>query len=106
MRAARSRCELARNTLSNALLQRSLEQMIEAWAMFLAHYRPQIARMGKNFARIAAVDWATYCKQAGAAKITCIFRLGPRRPTAICLYRLGQNPRSEDDLKYRSHDLI
>ena len=73
MRAARSRCELARNTLSNALLQRSLEQVIEAWAMFLAHYRPQIARMGKNFARIAAVDWATYCKQAGAAKITCIF---------------------------------
>jgi hypothetical protein len=78
-------CELARNTLSNALSRRSLEQMIEAWSLLLAQYRPQIARMGKKFARIAAVDasllklslaafdWATYREQAGAAKMTCIF---------------------------------
>src|SRR4030095_3709405 len=75
----------ARNTLSNALSRRSLEQMIEAWTMLLAQYSPQIARMGKKFARIAAVDssliklslaafdWATYREQAGAAKVTCIF---------------------------------
>jgi len=73
-----------RNTLSNALCHRNLEQMIEAWAMLLAHYRPQIARIGKKFARIAAVDasliklslqafdWAKYRKQTGAAKITCV----------------------------------
>jgi hypothetical protein len=73
-----------RNTLSNALCHRALEQMIEAWAMLLAHYRPQIARIGKKFARIAAVDasliklslqafdWAKYRKQTGAAKITCV----------------------------------
>jgi putative transposase len=78
-------CDLARNTLSNALSRRSLEQMIEAWALLLTQYRPQIARMGKKFARVAAVDasllklslaafdWATYRRQAGAAKMTCIF---------------------------------
>lgn len=75
----------ARNTLSNALSQRDIEQMIEAWTMLLAYYRPQIARLGKKFARIAAVDasliklslqafnWARYRKHSGAAKITCIF---------------------------------
>jgi Transposase DDE domain len=77
-------CVLARNTLSNALSQRDLEQMIGAWAMLLKHYRPQIARLGKKFARIAAVDasliklslqafdWAQYRQQTGAAKITCV----------------------------------
>ncbi len=75
----------ARNTLSNALSQRQIEQMIEAWAMLLKHYSPQIAKIGKKFARIAAVDasliklslqafnWAKYRKQTGAAKITCVF---------------------------------
>jgi len=75
----------ARNTLSNALSRRDLEQMIEAWAMLLDHYRPQIARIGKKFARVAAVDasliklslqafdWAKYRQHSGAAKITCIF---------------------------------
>jgi hypothetical protein len=78
-------CELARNTLSNALSQRELEQMIEAWTMLLAHYSPQLARLGKKFARLAAVDasliklslqafdWAQYRKHTGAAKITCVF---------------------------------
>ena len=46
----------ARNTLSNALSQRNLEQMIEAWALLLKSYSPQIARLGKKFVRIAAVD--------------------------------------------------
>lgn len=75
---------LARNTLSNALAARDLEQMIEAWVMLLQHYRPYLRRMGKKFARVAAVDasliklslqafnWATYRQQTGAAKITCV----------------------------------
>lgn len=75
----------ARNTLSNALSQRDPEQMIEAWVMLLKHYRPRIAKIGKKFARIAAVDasliklslqafdWAKYRQQTGAAKITCVF---------------------------------
>jgi Transposase DDE domain len=76
---------LARNTLANALCQRDLEQMIEAWALLLAHYSPYLARMGKKFARVAAVDasliklsldafdWAKYREHSGAAKITCVF---------------------------------
>ena len=76
---------LALNTFSNALQQRDLEQMIEAWVLLLGHYRPQLARLGKKFARIAAVDasliklslaafnWAKYRGQKGAAKITCVF---------------------------------
>lgn len=75
---------LARNTLSNALAQRDLEQMLEAWALLLAHYRPRLQRLGKKFARVAAVDasllklslaaydWAHYRKQSGAAKMTCV----------------------------------
>ncbi len=76
---------LARNTLANALAQRDLDQMIEAWLLILAHYRPCLARSGKKFARIAAVDasllklslaafdWAHYREQTGAAKLTCVF---------------------------------
>jgi Transposase DDE domain len=76
---------LALNTFSNALQQRELEQMIEAWGLLLEHYRPHLARLGKKFARIAAVDasliklslaafnWAIYREQTGAAKITCVF---------------------------------
>ena len=75
---------LARNTLSNALAERDLDQMIEAWMMLLEHYGSHIARMGKKFARVAAVDasliklslqafnWAKYREQTGAAKITCV----------------------------------
>jgi hypothetical protein len=76
---------LARNTLANSLCKRDLEQMIEAWALLLAHYSAYLARMGKKFARVAAVDasliklsldafdWAKYREKAGAAKITCVF---------------------------------
>lgn len=75
---------MARNTLSNALAERDPEQMIEAWMMILNHYGPYLERMGKKFARIAAVDasliklslqaydWATYRQKTGAAKITCV----------------------------------
>ena len=76
---------LKRNTLSNALVQRDLDQIIEAWIVLLAHYRPYLEQTGKKFARIAAVDasliklslaaydWAKYRKQTGAATITCVF---------------------------------
>jgi Transposase DDE domain len=76
---------LARNTLANSLCKRDLEQMIEAWALLLAHYSAYLARMGKKFARVATVDasliklsldafdWAKYREKAGAAKITCVF---------------------------------
>jgi hypothetical protein len=76
---------LKRNTLSNALVQRDLGQIIEAWIMLLAHYRPYLEQRGKKFARIAAVDasliklslaaydWAKYRKKTGAAKIPCVF---------------------------------
>jgi hypothetical protein len=72
----------ASNTLANALCQRDLEQMIEARALLLAHYSPNLARLGKKFARVAAVDasliklsldaldWAKYLEHAGTAKIT------------------------------------
>lgn len=75
---------VARNTLSNALAERDPAQMIEAWMMILHYYSPYLERMGKKFARIAAVDasliklslqaydWAAYRKQTGAAKITCV----------------------------------
>ena len=76
---------LARNTLANALAQRELDQMMEAWLLVLARYRPFVARCGKPFARIAAVDasllklslaafdWAHYRQKSGAAKITWVF---------------------------------
>ena len=76
---------LKRNTLSNALVQRDLDQIIEAWIMLLAHYRAYLEQRGKKFARIAAVDasliklslaaydWAKYRKKTGAAKVTCVF---------------------------------
>ena len=75
---------VARNTLSNALSERELEQMIEAWMFLLGHYSPLLQKMGKKFARIAAVDasliklslqafdWATYRQKTGAAKMTCV----------------------------------
>jgi len=76
--------QLARNTLSNAIAQRDLNQMIEAWLLLLQHYSPYLRKMGQKFARLAAVDasliklslqafdWAKYREQTGAAKITCV----------------------------------
>ncbi len=73
----------ALNTFSNALKQRDLGRMIEAWALLFEHYPPHLARLGKKFARIAAAEasliklslaafnGATYCEKTGATKITC-----------------------------------
>ena len=70
--------EVALNTLSNALQERELEQMVEAWMLTLQVYGPWLGRMGRKFARIAVVDasliklsllaysWADYQQQAGA----------------------------------------
>ncbi len=75
---------VARNTLSNALSQRDLEQMIEAWLFLLGHYSPYLQKMGEKFKNIAAVDasliklsleafdWASYREKTGAAKMTCV----------------------------------
>src|SRR5262249_58554925 len=43
-----------RNTLSNALRHRDLEQRIEDWLRILPDYRPYIKQMGQKYARIAA----------------------------------------------------
>lgn len=75
---------VARNTLSNALSHRDLEQMIEAWMFLLGHYSPYLQKMGKKFKNIGAVDasliklsleafnWASYREKTGAAKMTCV----------------------------------
>jgi hypothetical protein len=98
---------LKRNTLANALTQRDLDQMLEAWLLLLAHYRPFLARCGKKFARLAAVDasllklslqafdWARYRAQTGAAKITCVFEWGRGVPTQFVFSAAG-----------KAHDLV
>lgn len=75
---------LARNTLSNALAERDLEQMTEAWLLLLQQYGAYLPKLGRKFARLATVDasliklslqafdWATYREQSGAAKMTCV----------------------------------
>jgi hypothetical protein len=47
---------LARNTLANALTQRPVEQMVEAWMRVSQSYGAGVERLGKKFARIALVD--------------------------------------------------
>jgi len=76
--------EVARNTLSNALAHRDLEQMIAAWMLTLQVYGPWLGRMGRKFARLAVVDasliklsllaysWAEYRTASGAAKMTAV----------------------------------
>jgi len=76
--------EVARNTLSNGLAQRDLEQMVEAWMLTVQVYGPWLGRMGRKFARLAVVDasliqlsllaysWAEYRQQTGAAKMTAV----------------------------------
>jgi DDE family transposase len=72
---------VARNTLSNALSERDLEQMLEAWMLLFAAYVPFVARLGRRFARLAVVDssliklslqaysWAHYEKASGTGKV-------------------------------------
>jgi hypothetical protein len=71
----------ARNTLANALTQRAVEQLVEAWMRVSASYGAGVERLGKKFARIALVDssllklslavydWAQYRQGSGAAKL-------------------------------------
>lgn len=83
-----------RNTLSNALSQRDLAQMVEAWLCVLQTYGPWIERLGKKFARLAVIDstliqlslaafaWAEYREESGAAKLHAVLewaRLIPRQ---------------------------
>jgi Transposase DDE domain len=75
---------VALNTLSNALAQRAIEQMVEAWRLSLQVYGPWLERMGRKFARVAVVDagliklsllaysWAEYRQQRGAAKMHAV----------------------------------
>jgi hypothetical protein len=75
---------VALNTLSNALAQRDLPQMVEAWMLVLQVYGPWLGRMGRKFARLAVVDasliklsllaysWAEYREATGAAKMTAV----------------------------------
>lgn len=93
---------LARNTLSNALAQRELEQMVEAWLLLLTHYGPFLPKLGRQFARIAAVDasliklslqafdWATYRQKTGAAKMTCVFDWARGIPTQFVFTASGK----------------
>jgi hypothetical protein len=86
---------VALNTLSNAMAQRDLEQMIEAWMKVLETYRPWIERMGRKFARVAAVDasliklslqtysWAEYRKQSGAARMTAVLEWASAIPQQL-----------------------
>ena len=93
---------LSRNTLSNALAERELEQMVEAWLLALTHYGPFLPKLGRQFARIAAVDasliklslqafdWATYRQKTGAAKMTCVFDWARGIPTQFVFTASGK----------------
>lgn len=77
---------VALNTFSNALAQRSVEQMVEAWMLVLQSYGGAVERLGKKFARIAlidasliklslaAYDWAHYRQHSGAAKMHAVLQ--------------------------------
>lgn len=94
--------QLARNTLSNAIAQRDLSQMIEAWVLILQHYGPYIGKAGKKFARVASVDasliklslqafdWAKYREKTGAAKITCILDWSKGVPSQFVFTAAGK----------------
>ena len=91
-----------RNTLSNALAQRELDQMVEAWALLLAHYGPYLPKLGRRFARIGVVDasliklslqafdWATYRQKTGAAKMTCVLDWARGIPTQFVFTASGK----------------
>jgi hypothetical protein len=86
---------VARNTLANALIQRSLEQMVEAWLSVRRSYGAGVERLGKKFARIALVDssllrlslavyeWAEYRQAGGAAKLHAVLEWQRRIPQQL-----------------------
>jgi len=88
---------VALNTLSNALAQREVEQMIEAWLLVLHTYGPWVERLGKQFARIALIDaslirlslaaysWAVYRQQTGAAKMHAVLEWARGIPEQLVL---------------------
>ncbi|MEW6737731.1 MAG: IS4 family transposase [Acidobacteriota bacterium] len=89
--------EIALNTVSNALGQRSLAQMMEAWQLVISSYGARIERVGKRFVRIAlidssliklslaAYDWAEYHKAKRAAKIHMVLDWGRRIPEQLTI---------------------
>jgi hypothetical protein len=86
---------VARNTLANALTQRPVEQMVEAWMRVSQSYGAGVERLGKQFARIALVDssllklslavydWAEYRQESGAAKIHAVLEWTRRIPEQL-----------------------
>src|SRR5262249_3373272 len=108
--------EIKRNTLSNALQQRDPEQMIEAWALVLQDDHPQIARVGKQFARLADVDaslikrslacfaWAADREQRGAAQIAVLREWGNQTPAQL-VFTHGQvaDVRAAQNLVWAAH---
>jgi Transposase DDE domain len=88
---------LARNTLANALTQRPVEQMVEAWMRVSQRYGAGVERLGKKFARIALVDssllklslavydWAQYRQGSGAAKLHAVLEWQRRIPQQLVI---------------------
>jgi Transposase DDE domain len=86
---------VARNTLANALTQRPVEQMVEAWMKVSQSYGAGVERLGKKFARIALVDssllklslavydWAQYRQASGAAKLHAVLEWQRRIPQQL-----------------------
>ena len=86
---------IARNTLANALTQRPVEQMVEAWMRVSRSYGAGVERLGKKFARIAWVDSsllklslavydrAAYRQASGAAKMHAVLEWTRRIPEQL-----------------------
>jgi Transposase DDE domain len=86
---------VARNTLANALTQRPLAQMVEAWMRVSQSHGAGVERLGKKFARIALVDssllklslavydWAEYRQASGAAKMHAVLEWQRRLPQQV-----------------------
>jgi hypothetical protein len=86
---------VARNTLANALTQRPVEQMVEAWLRLHQSYGTGVERLGKQLARIALVDssllklslavydWAAYRQASGAAKLHAVLEWTRRIPEQL-----------------------
>jgi hypothetical protein len=86
---------VARNTLANALTQRPVAQMVEAWLRVHQSYGAGVERLGKKVARIALVDssllklslavydWAEYRQASGAAKMHAVLAWQRRIPEQL-----------------------
>jgi DDE family transposase len=86
---------VARKTLANALTQRPVEQMVEAWMRVSQSSGAGVERLGKQCARIALVDssplklslavydWAQYRQASGAAKVHAVLEWARRLPAQV-----------------------